>query len=242
MAGALYAGDGAAVAFESAGHLWGFVEDEPESIDLWTPRTLRGDGVIFHRARTLLREDVTRLGPIPITSPARTLIDLAAHLEEASLEEVVHAALSRNPSARGRLERRLQATGTRGRGGARTLLELIAMCPHRTPESRWETRVFRDLRSLGPPLPVPQYPFRYETRRFRHDFFYTDGPLGIECDSRENHLSPRDFERERYKLNALQQMPWRVIHVTYRRYMDDREGFLDDVARALGRSGRCRNL
>lgn len=241
LAAALYAGRGAAVAFEAAGYLWGLLETEPEIVDLWTPRGIGAPGLRIHRARTLVRGDITRLGPIPITDPARTIIDLASMLEEPTLEEVLHTGTSRGMPSRQRLERRLGAVGSQGRRGPRLISDLLSLCPGRTPESLWETRFFRDLRTLGKPYPVPQYPFSYRRERFRHDFFYLEERFGIECDSREGHLAPRDFERERRKLNALQHMPWKVLHVTYRWYGSDRDGVLDRVAEELGRRRSCQD-
>ena len=56
----------------------------------------RHAGILVHRSRTLTRADLTRHYGIPVTTPARTLADLARVLDPRSLTRAVNDARLRN--------------------------------------------------------------------------------------------------------------------------------------------------
>lgn len=58
-------------------------------------RTPNRPGIRFHRTESLLRRDVRRIERIPLTSPARTLLDVSALLPIAGLEGAVAEAFAR---------------------------------------------------------------------------------------------------------------------------------------------------
>jgi hypothetical protein len=234
MAAILYAGPPSALSGLTAAYLWGFVDDAPERIEIRTPRNLRVPGLVVHRGR-LAPGDVVKLGPLVVTHPAVTLIDATRTVGEADLEKMLHRALTRRPGLRARLVKRLDAAEHRGHKGIRKLDELLSLVPQGPPESDFATHVFRALRILGRPYAIPEFPFAVDGARYRIDLFYRDEGLAVECDSREFHTLPHDFERERRKLNALQRTPWRVHHVTYRAFTRDRDGVVESVRELLGR-------
>ena len=83
MAAALYAGDRALVSHATAGRLWGIEGVRGPDVELWVPPSKRADvdGLILHRGTRLDRADRDKLGPIPVTTAARTIIDLSAPME-----------------------------------------------------------------------------------------------------------------------------------------------------------------
>ncbi|MFI5052958.1 MAG: type IV toxin-antitoxin system AbiEi family antitoxin domain-containing protein, partial [Acidimicrobiia bacterium] len=87
LAAALWAGDGALVSHGAAGALWGIEGVRARKVELWVPapRNPRSELVVVHRGTRLDRADRTTLGPIPITTPVRTLIDLAGRMEDDRL-------------------------------------------------------------------------------------------------------------------------------------------------------------
>src|SRR5688500_14877153 len=85
---------GATASHLTAARLWGLDLPAPEQIEL-VGRRSRHDGVVVHRSGTVSPEDVTRLGAIPLTSPARTLVDCAGRVPPARLGPVVDDALRR---------------------------------------------------------------------------------------------------------------------------------------------------
>jgi very-short-patch-repair endonuclease len=95
MAAVLACGNGAVLSHRSAAALWGLVRwDRPVEVTALTARRHRG--VLVHRSRTLTRAEVTHHYGIPVTSPDRTLADLARVLDAASLTRAVNDARLRH--------------------------------------------------------------------------------------------------------------------------------------------------
>jgi predicted transcriptional regulator of viral defense system len=121
MAAVLAAGDGAALGHEASACHWNIWRRKPSQIDVITPGQRRPRaGITIHRCRALDPRDLTRYRGIPITTVARTLVDLAGVLTAAQLANVIHEAAYRN---------RFSATATREamkRAGGRDLSTLHA--------------------------------------------------------------------------------------------------------------------
>src|SRR5262245_5753023 len=94
FAALLWAGTDAVVNRETAGALWSLDGVAAGAVQLWTPRRLRSDVVVVHRGEVALN-DRRMLGPLTLTSPARTLVDLAAVLDDEDLTAVVEDAIHR---------------------------------------------------------------------------------------------------------------------------------------------------
>jgi hypothetical protein len=86
MAAVLASGDSAVLSHTSAGELWGMVRrrrpPSPAAVDAQVHVTVtsetgrRRPGIVIHRSRTLRPQHVTQRHGIPVTKPARTLVDL----------------------------------------------------------------------------------------------------------------------------------------------------------------------
>ena len=131
MAAVLAGGPGAALGYRSAGAEWECMEwiDDLYLVEVVIPRSapLRHPGVRIHRTRSLDARDVRRHDGIPITTPARTLLDLADILPEKGLRRAVRQA-----QALGLVSVRQIAdvlTRAQGRRGAQRLAALIADGP-----------------------------------------------------------------------------------------------------------------
>ena len=60
------------------------------------PRHLRVGGVTVHQTRTLIAADVVRRPPFRLTTPVRTLIDLAGAVDQIAREGAFEDAIRRN--------------------------------------------------------------------------------------------------------------------------------------------------
>ena len=92
MAAVLSCGEGAALSHESAAALWG-IEDRERGVTVsipWPRQSCRRE--IRVRCLKFGPYDRTRRNGIPLTSPARTLIDLATVAGNRRLEAAVNAA------------------------------------------------------------------------------------------------------------------------------------------------------
>ena len=97
LAAVLAAGKGAVLSHEAAARHWLMWRRRTQRIDVTVPGQRRPrQGFTIHRARTLDAQDVTIHKGIPITTPARTLVDLAAILTPHQLANVIHEAAYRD--------------------------------------------------------------------------------------------------------------------------------------------------
>jgi hypothetical protein len=90
-------GPQAVLSHFSAAALWGFLDWDRRHPEVTVRRTSarRRAGIRIHRSNELERRDVMRLKGIPVTSPARTLVDLAAVANDKLLRTAVRRALAR---------------------------------------------------------------------------------------------------------------------------------------------------
>jgi predicted transcriptional regulator of viral defense system len=119
MAACLWAGDGAVISHRAAAVLWDLEGIVGSRVELWVPadRKLRTSKLTVHRTAGIPRIDRTRLGCIPITTPARTVIDLAGALDEEALEAAVESGFRQRRFGERSLRSRLEQLGGKGRTG-----------------------------------------------------------------------------------------------------------------------------
>jgi len=117
----------AAVSHRAAAGLWELEGCPSDRVELSTvsTRKSRVPWITLHRVGTLDRADVTSLGPIPVTTPTRTLADLCGVLNPDAVERALDDALRRNLTSMPRLRWAAQRLSGRGRPGAHVLRELI---------------------------------------------------------------------------------------------------------------------
>jgi very-short-patch-repair endonuclease len=91
-AAVLACGAGAALSHLSALSLWGWREHWDVPYHVTAPTDHRRRGIVVHRATALARHDIrTHLG-VRVTSPARTLLDVAPGLTDRQLRRAVREA------------------------------------------------------------------------------------------------------------------------------------------------------
>jgi very-short-patch-repair endonuclease len=218
MAAALWAGDGALVSHGSAGLLWGIDGVRGPKTELWVPapRNPRARDVVVHRGERLDRADRTNLGPIPITTPVRTLIDVSGRLEDDRLLAAMESVFRRQLGTPDRLAARLAALRDSGRPGAGRLAALLERRGDGRPlESTLEGKVWHLLSRSALPLPARQHWVTTPGGRYRLDFAWPDRKLGLEADSWEHHGDRVAFGKDRERLSELVAMGWRVLLVTW---------------------------
>jgi predicted transcriptional regulator of viral defense system len=92
-AAVLACGDGTVLSHGSAAALWKYVKHWPRHFEVIAPVDRRRKGIKVHRSRTLTRRDITRELGVPVTSPARTLFDIAPRFKtDAALRRLVNDA------------------------------------------------------------------------------------------------------------------------------------------------------
>lgn len=93
MSAVLVAGDGAALSRHAAAALWGIHRGRFHHIDVVSPNQHRPSAeVAFHRSSCLDPRDFTIVDGIPVTTVARTIVDLGDVMTPAQLARVMHEA------------------------------------------------------------------------------------------------------------------------------------------------------
>lgn len=214
MAATLACGAGAVISHRSAAHLWCFLPYPAHYIDIEITVPGRDlhtrDGIQVHRVHGFDRRDVRTLDHIPITSPARTLLDLSAaapdKLEQA-FDEAVFQRKVRMPQLHELIER------SDGRRGVKALRRLTA-AESAGERSRLEAekRCLRLIRAAKLPLPQSNAPLG----PFVLDFFWPQHCVAVELDGFATHGKRRMFEADRARDGDLQARGMRVVRVTWR--------------------------
>jgi very-short-patch-repair endonuclease len=231
MAGCLSAGPGAAASHRSAATLLG-MPGVPRWVEVTVarPREVSVEGVIAHRARVLPREDIGKVKGIPVTTAARTIVDLASIYPATKVGPMLDYALAHRLVSRAQLEAR--ATGRKHDDVLRELLD-ERPATARPMGSEFEACLFRGLREAELPLPVPQYRVLMDDgSEIFLDFAYPDVKLAIEADSFIWHASLAAWQRDRARNNDLIGLGWSILPLTYDLVVNHRAEAARQVARA----------
>ena len=221
----------------SAAALWQLDGCEPGHLDIVT--TARRDrpfaAARIHQVIEIPECDITQVDSIPVTSPSRTLLDLASVVDDGTLELAMEDALRRRLTSIPRLKWQLQRMGRTGRSGTARLRRVMEERGNqeRSTESALETRFARWLRSTPLPPPVRQLPVKTSQRSVRIDFAYPDERVAIEVDSYRYHSGRAQWYRDRTKARLLQSQGWTVISVA-QEDLAEPAPLEEVIARALG--------
>jgi very-short-patch-repair endonuclease/predicted transcriptional regulator of viral defense system len=217
-AAVLTVGVDAHVARWSAAELHGFVEPRRGPVDVLLPHPRsyagRSDRIIrVHRTRSLPEQDRDERDGLPVTAPARTLLDLASTTSVSRLGEHVAAAMRvracgyeqllevldrrRNARGRGRLREVLLLLGEDG-AGARSDVEVAAL---------------HHLVDAGLPRPALAFRVHDDQGRFvaEVDLAYPQIRLAIEIDGFRWHSSPARKRADEERQNRLILAGWIVL-------------------------------
>jgi very-short-patch-repair endonuclease len=229
MAAVLAAGPGALLSHHPAAALWGLrpPSDQPIHVTV-VARDVRSDEIRLHRVARLHRVDATRHHNIPVTSPARTLLDLAAVVSRRELERAVEEAqVQRRVSTHSLNEQFIRYPTHRGTAALR---EAIRSDPALT-RSEAERRTLELIRAAR--LPTPEVNARLSG--YEVDFLWRDHNLIVEVDGYAFHSSRGSFERDRRRYRALQAAGYVVLRITWRELAEQPEAVVAELAAALTR-------
>jgi Protein of unknown function (DUF559)/Transcriptional regulator, AbiEi antitoxin len=235
MAALLACGEGALLSHRSAAELWGIGTYPDVRIDVTVADRSgrRRPGIAIHRPRSLLQEDRTDAAGIAVTTPARTILDLAGVIGPRRLERSFHEADRLGLLDPGTLAS--ISTRTTGRRGGGRLRALLAAHIGPSPETRsvLEHRFLRLCHRAGLPTPAVNVPVcEYEV-----DVLWPAQRLVVELDGYAFHHARKAFESDRARDAALQLAGYRVLRVTHRRLVDDPSAVIETV-RTLLAAGR----
>lgn len=243
MASCLEAGPGGVVSHEAAAALHGMETFPPGPVVV---TLAHGDHQHLQLGR--LRQS-TDLGPhhctvvdeIPVTTRARTLVDLAADVHIVRLRTAFHAQITAKACSLDEVRRCYDEVRRPGKRGLRKVDLLLGSAgPGPGPaESTLERRLKRLLRDGGLPAPVREHelPWSRDTPG-RVDFAYPAQRVILEADGRRWHTREQDFEADRRRDREAQLAGWDVYRFTWDDLRARPDEVLATVRRALALSSK----
>jgi hypothetical protein len=228
LAAVLAVGDGTLLAHQSAGGLWAMRPQWLGAIHVIAGKRATVHGVVCHSGRIHPLDRAERHG-IPVTSPARTLLDLATVLPERDLESAVAEAAIKALADRPALEALIsRSNGHRGVGVLTRLLDDVE--PTRSA-------LEREFRKLVNAYDLPQPILNGRVNGYEVDAHWPEHRLVVEIDGYAYHSTRRAFEEDRIRDAELQALGWRVIRITFRQLRQTPAATADRVRRTLERRG-----
>jgi hypothetical protein len=243
----LAAGPGAVLSGSSAARLWGLELPLSEVIEVTVPcnrddrRSLNRD-VVIRRTRYLPKRDRARRSGVPVTSCARTFVDLAARYGPEVLRNALDKAITNRVLHPLTLAAVLRDARLRARPGSRTLrLALEPWLLRSKPESVPEADIYRAMVAAGIPAPVCQHKVFDAAGNFvaRLDFAWLEEKVAVEMDGFRYHATPDAYSRDRDRDLALGQLGWIVIRITPSQLAKSSGAFLKTLQDRLVERGAC---
>jgi very-short-patch-repair endonuclease len=196
----------------------------PAMIRIGSPRSSPWDvrrrvvdrpGLDVHRTTILPSDDVTVVAGVPVTTVARTLVDLAGAVPRDHLARALREAerlWAVDVDAIEAAAHRLRTRRGRGHAVLRAVLAEHAARGMQLTRSVLEDRFLALLAARG--LPRPRTNVHIEG--YEVDACWPAARLVVELDGWEHHRTRAAFERDREKANALIASGWTVLRFTHR--------------------------
>ncbi|MDQ3662499.1 MAG: type IV toxin-antitoxin system AbiEi family antitoxin domain-containing protein [Actinomycetota bacterium] len=230
---------GGVAAGRSAADLHGLLGFRAQAVEVVTMRSFvrAPEGVIVHRTNYLPAEDVTSVGGLPVTTPARTLLDLGGLVSSKLVARAAADALDRNKVTQPLLTDQLRRAGSSGRPGTAGLRAFLAgldkLQPGPPTESDLEDAMLEIIARAGLPPPVRQFELREQGILLgRVDAAYPQQRIALEADGYEFHSARAEWLHDRRRQNAFVSRGWHFLRFT----VEDRrvpQPFLADLTRLL---------
>ena len=230
-AAVLACGDGAVLGHRAAAAHHGLLNWDDRDVEVIVPRAAgRGiDGILAHRQR-LDESDVWIRGNIRVTSPARTIFDLAVGMAPRAYRRTVRQALAEGTVGARQLTD-VVARNPRHRGAA-TLRALLAdgYVPTR---SDLEDLALDLITDAGIRRPEINPRLQLGDRRIHPDMLWRDELLAIELDGRRWHHDPLTLQDDADKQAILEAHGHRVLRLSWGQIVHQPRRTIRRIAAAL---------
>ncbi|HET8954845.1 MAG TPA: hypothetical protein VFN18_04220 [Solirubrobacterales bacterium] len=188
----------------------------------------RRDAIRIHRSRTLIDADRALERGIPVTSVARTALDLAAIVRFRNLRRLIRR--SEELRAFDLADFRSVLARNRGhRGAARLELALAIYEPPRLTRSELEREFLRLAEQRG----LPQAVTAFNVAGYELDVYWPELRFAVELDVYATHGAHEPFEEDRLRDEELKLAGVELTRVTGRRLEREPRQVIERVARLL---------
>jgi len=214
----------------------GFVLRRPLHVTIPRGRNVRRIGVVVHTSTVLPPIDRETVSGLPITSPTRTLIDLAGE-EPARLAAALDSALRDGLTSDDLLHRRITALRAKGRHGVPNLLAAVDGHEVTRGGHSWlEREYLRLIAGAGLPRPATQATLsKAADRLVRVDCWFRGTPVVVELLGYRFHRSKLQLARDTERLNALLTDGFAPYQFTYDQVVTVPDVVLETTEQALAR-------
>jgi very-short-patch-repair endonuclease len=230
FAAVLACGDSALVSHLSGGWVWRITPPYDGDVQITVVGSARRQrrGIEIHRVGHLHPEDWSECNGIPVTSPARTLIDLAAYLTRDELERAIAEAYAlRLTHAAENLRAIARSPRRPGVGALRA--ELSRESGPAWTRREGERRMKLLIRQAGLETPV----YNRMVAGWPADVLWPRHKLIVEVDGYQFHGHRLAFERDRKRDAAHVLAGYRVIRITWRQLTEEPMVVVATLAAAL---------
>jgi very-short-patch-repair endonuclease len=238
MAGTLRSPGNVWLSHRSAAAHHGLTGCRKDHLEFLSTRQIRSTrGHQIHHVAEMPICDVESIRGIAVTTPARTLLDLASVVDEETLEIALDDALFTRQVRLPRLRWRLNELGTHGKPGIAKLRRLLEIRGDaiEVPTTILETKLVRLLRRGKLPVARPQHRIHENGKLVaRVDFMYPEQRVVIEVDGARWHMGRRARVKDAERDNYLNIRGWTVLRFSWFDLVERPEYVLDQIRRALG--------
>ena len=218
-AAVLALGDGAVLSHRAAAAVWDLRHVPTGDIDVTVPsqsgRKSR-PGITVHRSTTLSSADAIRRDGLPVTTVARTLLDLAEVVHTRELERALDRAEQLQLFDLKAIDEQIRRGN--GRAGAATLSRCLSLhtAGSTLTESELEERFLPLVDQAGlPPPAINDWLVLANGAAIRPDYMWKDRRLIVELDGFGPHSTRKAMRTDRRRDRRLQLEDWKVLRYTY---------------------------
>jgi very-short-patch-repair endonuclease len=237
MAAVVACGQGAVLSHPDAAALWRIYDGAGARVHVTVGSSRRVPGLWIHRARRLDPGDVTVKDGIPVTTVARTLVDLTDLLApDRVLRAIREAEFLRL------LDLDALSAAVQRSHGRRRLWVLKEALVHHTPgqivRAELEHRFLELVRAAGLPAPETNVEVRTGRRPYEIDCLWREQRVAVELDGRAAHALTTAFESDRRKDAALSAIGLRPLRFTWLRVTKEPDQVIAELAATLAQASR----
>lgn len=236
-AAVLAAGEGALLSHRSAARIWRVMPPASEWVEVTCPpnRAVERKGIVAHES-VVAEDERSVFDGIPVTSPFRTIFDLAAVVDLRTLERAFHEAEVRGLTDRVSLPILLERYP--GRRGARNLRAVLGSdVPVGWTRNDFEEAFLALIDAYGLPRPRMNADLALRGRFFEIDALWEQQRVAAELDSRGVHGTKKRFESDRHRDRILLAEGWKTMRITWRQLQEEPDEIATDLKSALRQPG-----
>lgn len=204
--------------------LWGVLPARGPRVDVTVPFGARGRRTIVVHRLPLTEAERTTRHAIPVTTPVRTFLDLAAVVSDREFERAMDEAAYLRLDLSG-----LQPRPGR-RGGARITRVLAE---HRAGTTRTRSKMEELMLALCRAHELPQPLLNHEVEGHERDFVWPAQRLIVETDGWQAHGTKQAFEADRRRDAHLVAAGWRPVRLTWKRLSQEPAAVAEQLRRML---------